>query len=88
MSDLTEEDRTELLATMRANFKRLDELEDAGMSRHDALVQIILEGQRRRYDQRADAAWSADPQAAFRRYGLPCWCGHYGGCTDCEITSI
>lgn len=36
------------------------------------------------YDAAADALWETDPKAAFMEYGLPCWCGHYGGCAKCD----
>lgn len=35
------------------------------------------------YDRLAEKAWEKDPKAAFRKFGLPCYCGHYGGCEKC-----
>lgn len=37
-----------------------------------------------KYDAEAATAWESDPKDAMRKYGLPCWCGHYGGCERCE----
>jgi hypothetical protein len=39
---------------------------------------------RRAYNAAAEAAWRDDPEAAMRRFGLPCWHGDYGGCPSCD----
>lgn len=39
------------------------------------------------HDAAAEALWGRDPEAALVEYGLPCWCGHYGGCAKCEDES-